>query len=573
MAYEHPRATDHEHPLAADYESPTPPMDRPRVNALVVKLKEADQDFEFYPTTPEIIACIIKHHKSTLSKYDGFKGSVLDIGAGHGAFLKAFKDKHPGCNLLAIEKSPILMSELVKVAKVVGTDFHSQSFTSKTANLTFSNPPYSEYETWTTRLIRECPSEDMYLVIPERWKDNDKITEAIKFRESKVKVIGSFDFEDAERRARAKVDVLHIRSTIGGDKLFEKFFFERFKHLKDDETDEARDKRHEKEHKESETRRAGLVQREGLIGALVALYDLEMDHLQSNYDKAAGLDPAVLGALGLMVNTIVTSLREKLNTLKDQYWSELFSNLDSITKRLTTKNRRAIMETIGGFKAVDFTKDNIYAVLLWVIEHANSYVDSQILAVFDDMLSHACMHNYTSNKKVYEKGRYRYQDEKPTHVSLDFRIVIESNWRGISRSYGSEGLSEGGANLLKDIHTVATLLGIECATDDARLNEGMICKRGGHTGTWKPGGAQLFKTLNGDDLVEARAFINGNMHLRLSQKFCLALNVAVGKLRGWIRNHEEATTEWGEGAAEEFAKDHHITPKQIMLTMTPKDTK
>ncbi len=535
------------------------------INALVTNLKAAGQDFEFYPTTPEIIACILKHRRSkaTLDEYNMHKGTVLDIGAGNGAFLRAFGEKNPKATLLAIEKSPILMAELVKFAKVVGTDFHTQSFTSKNVDLVFCNPPYSEYELWTTRLIRECPAEDMYLVIPQRWKDNDKIAEAIKFREAKVKVIGNFDFLDADREARAYVDVLHIQSKIGGDKLFDKFFFERFPHLKEDPKDA--EQRHKKEQKEDDTRRAGLVEREGLIGALVALYDLEMDRLQSNYDKASGMDAAVLSALGLSVDTIVTTLRARLESLKDSYWSELFGNLDSVTKRLTTKNRRAIMETIGGFKAVDFTKENIYAVLLWVMEHANQYIDSQILAVFDDMVDGANIVNYKSNQRVYGDGHWRYNNkpENLSHISLDYRIVIDSSCRGISRSYGSEGLSSGGSNFLMDLHTVATLLGFECTPDDPRLTEG---GRYGGSAYWKPGKSQLFKTLNGEDLVEVRAFLNGNMHLRLSQKFSLALNIAVGKLRGWIRDHHQATSEFGKGAAEEFAKDVHVTPKLLFLS-------
>lgn len=537
------------------------------INALVTNLKAAGQDFEFYPTTPEIIACILKHSRSLspLTEHSNMGGTVLDIGAGNGAFLRAFGEKNPKATLLAIEKSPILMAELVKFAKVIGTDFHTQSFTSKKIDLVFCNPPYSEYELWTTRLIRECPAEDMYLVIPQRWKDNDKIAEAIKFREAKIKVIGNFDFLDADREARAYVDVLHVRSKLGGDALFDKFFFERFPHLKEDKTDQKAARK--KAQDEAETKRAGLVEREGLIGALVALYDAEMDRLQSNYDKASGMDASVLSALGLSVDTIVTTLRNRLDTLKDRYWSELFGNLDSVTKRLTTKNRRAIMETIGGFKAVDFTKENIYAVLLWVMEHANQYIDSQILAVFDDMVDCANIVNYKSNQRVYGEGRWRYNHrDRPqdlSHISLDYRIVIDSSCRGISRSYGSEGLSESGENFLKDLHTVATLLGFECFNDDTRLSEG---RPYGRTGSWKPGKAQLFKTLNGKDLVEVRAFLNGNMHLRLSQEFSLALNIAVGKLRGWIRDHHQATAEFGKGAAEEFAKDVHVTPKLLFIS-------
>ncbi len=61
------------------------------------------------------------------------------------------------------------------------------------------------------------------------------------------------------------------------------------------------------------------------------------------------------------------------------------------------------------------------------------------------------------------------------------------------------------------------------------------------------------------------------MHVRLSQRLMMALNVAVGKLRGWLRTHEDATSEFGDGAAEEFAKDLHVTPKQLLLSVNKRD--
>lgn len=532
------------------------------VSTLVENLKANGQDFEFYPTTPEIIARVIQHYGRSTNTYRDWEGAVLDVGAGHGAFLKAFKVAHPKADLLAIEKSPILMSELVVFAKVVGTDFHAQAFTSKTVKLVFCNPPYSDYATWVTRLIRECPAEDMYLVIPQRWSDNAAIAAAIKFREAKTNVIGTFDFEDAERRARAQVEVLHVRSKLGGDRLFEKFFFERFSHLKEDLKEQERTQREQAQ--SAEDHRAGLVAREGLIGALVALYDVEMDRLQSNYDKAASLDVSLLSALGLSVSTIVTTLRERLDGLKHRYWSELFLNLSTVTARLTSKNRRAIMDTIGGFKSVDFTKENIYAVLLWVIDHANKYTDAQILAVFDDMLESANIVNYVSNHRVYGKGDWRYTQAPAdlSHVSLDFRIVLTGKG-GYTRHYGCCGLATSAADLVMDIHTVANLLGIPCVTDDVRLTSSRECY--GNGGVWKPGKVQLFKSLDGLDLVEVKAHLNGTVHFRLSQKFSLALNVAVGKLRGWIRDHQQAAEELGSGADVEFARELRITPKQLLL--------
>jgi len=535
---------------------------RPNVPALVKKLQEAGEDFEFYPTTPEIIKCVLDHHYRVLDRWKEMKGTILDVGAGHGAFLKAAAERYPGAQLLAIERSAHLMNELVKFAKVIGTDFHAQTLLTKGVDLLYCNPPYSEYAVWASRLIKECPAHAIYLVIPRRWSEDASVKAAISSRKAKVTTIGSFDFEDAERQARARVDVLHIAVDMEEDELFKAFFFERFGHLQDNM------QQSEEQQKATEARtRAGLVEREGLVGALVALYELAMDRLRTNYEKAASIDADVIRELGLSLDAIVSTLKQKLDTLKATYWTELFGCLDTVTKRLTTKNRRAILETIGGFKSVDFTKENIYAVILWIMEHANQYVDAQILAVFDDMIDCANIINYKSNERVFGKGRWRYCDRPKdlSHISLDFRIVIESGWRGMKRGYSGSHLSEGGRDFLQDLHTVATLLGFHCDHEDPRLIENSY----GKSSHWTPGGAQLFKTRDGDDLVEVRAFLNGNMHLRLSQKLSLALNVAVGKLRGWLRDHQQAETEFGADAPELFAKDYHMTPKQLMLTLSP----
>lgn len=534
-----------------------------RTLALVEQLKDAEQDYEFYPTTDQMIQVILDHRQSdafhdlvgSYSYSHRHHRNILDVGAGAGAFLKAAAQHEDwrGADLLAIEKSKILISQLVSFAKVIGTDFHAQSFLPKQVDLLFCNPPYREYEAWMSRLIKECPAVVMYLVIPQRWKDSAVIQEAIRFREATVTVIGSDDFLDADRRSRAKVDIVCVvpKKDYGENKdLFTKFFLERFGHLRDKMEQSAEESKRE----ESATKDT-LVKRNGLIGALVELYDREMERLQTNYDKAASLDASLLTELNLDLGTIINTLSAKLDSLKQKYWEELFRNLDSVTSKLTSKNQRQLLDTIGGFKAVDFTSDNIYAVLLWILEHANQYVDSQILEVFDHMLSHANMHNYKSNQKVYGKGRYRYNEEKPTHVSLDFRIVIESGSYGFSKSYTDRWeFGDYGHSFVMDVLCVANLLGFPTYPD---------------TTEWHPGKPKLFVGLDGLDVAEFKAFKNGNMHIRLSQRMVLALNVAVGKLRGWIRTHEEATTEFGNDAAAEFARDLHVSPRQMMLGFAP----
>lgn len=533
------------------------------VSKIVAKLKDAEQDFEFYPTTDRMIKLVLDDVDGSDELYEQLGRSVygrfeqknfLDVGAGNGAFLRAAKERFEGADLLAIEKSQLLVSGLVSFAKVIGTDFHAQSFLSKQVQVLFCNPPYLEYEAWTSRLIRECPATVMYLIIPRRWKSSDQIKAAIEFREAEVRVVGSDDFLEADRRSRAKVDILCI--TPNGDRgeendLFTRFFLEQFGNLREKmEQSETHEKKNQDE------RRQGLVEREGLVGALVALYDCEMERLRSNYVKAVSLDASLLKELNLDITTIVNTLKEKIDALKSGYWEELFSNLDTVTNRLTSKNRRMLLDTIGGFKAVDFTRENIYAVLLWIIEHANNYVNSQIMDVFNTMLSKANMTNYKSNQKVYGEGKYRYNEEKPTHVSLDFRIVLEG-YKGISTTYSGQKLSDSGRDFVADLLCVANLLGFPASADHDE---------------WRAGRSKLYKGLDGQAVAEFKAFKNGNMHVRMSQRLTLALNVAMGKLCGWLRDHNEAKAEFGESAAalgddieQIYARDLHLTPKMLNL--------
>jgi hypothetical protein len=572
------------------------------MNQLIQQLRESEQDFEFYPTTAEIIDALVRDvGVVTPNQYGNYyherdaPTSALDIGAGTGKVLHALKDRCAIKTLYAIEKAVPLLQILDDEIFVVGTDFHEQSLVSKAVDLTFCNPPYSEFEAWAVKIIRESSSRRVYLVIPTRWKDSELIKEALKYREAKFRTVGEFSFVHAEdRAARAVVNLIRIELSTEKDDAFDRFFDEQFAGLKakfaGTKTIEYGKDEGKVEH-EKKPAFAGLVVGPDYPSRMVALYDAEMDHIRKNYDLVALLDADLLREFDVTPVRILGCLKARLAGLRNTYWSQLVGNMKQVTDRLTSRKRRIILERLQGAAHVDFTVGNIHAVIIWVLKNANQYVDTQLVETFEEMVEKANVRNYVSNRKPFTDDRWRYSEEKPSHIALEYRLVLH-RCGGIEHSYsGKPSLSESGCNFLGDLLTVARNLGFECDTDDARV------VRWGGAETWTSGAVQLFhgpareykvgekipwtdrtkatitgkvrlpdgkwqyqvagdwmheKCMPQEVLFEVRAYRNRNIHLRLGQKFALALNVEYGRLKGWLKNGAQAATELNDKDAPLF---------------------
>lgn len=158
----------------------------PRNLALISEVAGGPQDFEWFPTTTEIIQTI----KNDMDSVENFcrdrEPSVLDCGAGDGRVLMALtKGKK-----YAIEKSEPLLNALDRSIYVVGCDFHANTLIDKRVDVLTCNPPYREYIQWSTKIIREANAGLIYLVIPQRWKDSLERKGALKAREAQAVVIG-----------------------------------------------------------------------------------------------------------------------------------------------------------------------------------------------------------------------------------------------------------------------------------------------------------------------------------------------------------------------------------------------
>lgn len=144
---------------------------------LIQELKERQEDFEWYPTTDEILKVVAEGITDRIDKYHI---SILDIGAGDGSALNRLKkyieikkrdnERLYDVDRFAIEKSQILISNMNSDIFVLGTDFLQQTLIDKDVDVIFCNPPYSEFEEWIKKILTESNANLNFLVVPKRWK-------------------------------------------------------------------------------------------------------------------------------------------------------------------------------------------------------------------------------------------------------------------------------------------------------------------------------------------------------------------------------------------------------------------
>ncbi len=542
---------------------------------IVSCLKESDQDFEWYPTTDKMIDRI-KQHMTKIgyqSRDDesGTYADILDCGAGDGRVL----EKLAGCgDKYAIEKSSILVSQQPADIVPVGTDFHQSTLIDKKVDIVFSNPPYSEYEQWASKIIKEANAPDVYLIIPGRWKDSETIKHALESRGAEAKTLHSTDFLNADRAARAKVNILHIdlRGKYGyrknhrhyndtseaGTDPFSIWFDETFPQS---EKTSSAERTKDGIQKDLDNE---MIAGRNLIESLVYLYQSDMQNISNSYQAACQLDPSVVAELEILidsrsslVSTLKKALKQRIQGLKHLYWHEFFSNYESITDRLTTGSRERMLSKLHHNINVDFTADNAYAITLWVIRNANKYYDQQLIDLVERMTRQANVAMYKSNQRTYGKEDWRFSRYAPekapeglSHYKLELRIVLESMGGIYNDDFNSweypNGLNERSHSFISDIIAVAKTLG--WTTSDSG-------KMRGHTQReWESNKSQQFICSNGEMLMDVKAFKNGNLHIKFNQKFMRKLNVEFGRLKGWIKDHTQAAHEMN--IPEEEAQDY-----------------
>lgn len=539
--------------------------------AMVARLKQTDSDFEWYPTTTEILN-IIKNDIDHLidERYLESQPSILDCGAGDGRSLMHLT----AGKKYAIEKAKPLISAMDREIFVIGADFHQQVLMDKRQDIIFSNPPYEQFESWSTKIIRESRSAIIYLVIPSRWKDNAPINDALCLRNAESEVLGSFDFLNAERKARAKVDVVRItmtklarfnRNSEADTDPFDIWFAENFKVAAPSKAKASA--METKEVRQDEIKNE-LVQGRDIIDVLTSLYDRDLAKLMLNYKAFESLDATLLEELGVSFSGVREGLKTKISGLKNLYWNQLFNNLNKITDKLTQKSREAMLSKLTSRTDVDFNSDNVYAVVIWVIKNANHYFDDQVIDLVERMVEQANVVLYKSNAKTFGRDSWRYcaRPEGLDRFSLETRVVLQRAG-GLANTYWTyererfNGLSERAYYLIMDILTVATNLGFDTTDMTRPMDFQWVSNKSCDFEYYD------YRTGERGILMSVKAFKNHNTHIKFNSNFMSRLNIEFGRLQGWLKSAQEAASELDipvEDAVQSFDSNLKLTGNSLV---------
>lgn len=509
---------------------------------LIDAVKAAGQDWEWYPTSEPMLTVI----EADIQKHFIDPPTVLDCGAGDGrALMRLTKSTR-----YAIERSSVLLEQMDRSIYVVGTEFFEQILLDKKCGVLYSNPPYSQYVEWMVKIIREANARVIYFVVPCRWASNERVQEALTLREAKTECLAEFDFLDAPRQARARVEILKVN--LGYDRYrnslrvdpFDLWFEENFKlEINKSETSKFAWK---ESLKASTGVDQALVGGGDLVKILETCYQAKLSEMMSTYKALETVDAELLRELDVNMDSLKGALRLKIEGLKDTFWHELFSNMTKITSRLTHSVRQSMLNKLNQHIHVDFTATNAYAILIWAIKNANTYLDDQLVALVERMTEQANVVLYKSNQNTFRDENWRYcrTPNSLDRYALEYRIVLQ-RVGGICRSdYAFErdrysGLSEAAFHFIGDILVIAQNIGFDTSETQPVSQF-----------TWESNKAMVFQYYDHRrkqkaELMKVRAFKNGNLHIHFNQAFMCRLNVEFGRLKGWLKDSQHASKETG----------------------------
>lgn len=505
----------------------------------VLDLQAAGQDFEFFPTTQEILSCIkndlLSYGKENYNyRYSYWAGhklvqfkhefedqktvevveidSFLDAGAGDGRVLEFFNTKPFKLKQkYGIEIARVQADDLIRRGvSLIGRDYFETVLIDKEFGVCFSNPPYSRFKEWCVKLLGEINAVFTYLVIPQRWKDDAAFVK-LMHEKGDVQILGEFDFLNADRAARAKVDVIVIRKTRDNGATNDPFTA-----WVENNIGAFAESKPEIEEPEADSVDVNSVEERGTdtVAVLVENYNQDLQELLSAYRSIGSIDFRLLRQLGLEKKEIIEKIKTDIAALKNRYWRKTLDALKALNSRLTSKTREQFLNRIKWVESMDFNANNILTLIVWVIENANKYSKEQMLQCYEDLTNFEGVRAYKSNDN-WLTDNWRYGKKGlPEKYQIDKRFVVNCGYKLSKYEWDRH------KNPISDLCVVASSLGFENrGTEDFE----------------KDGQQKSVLTLEESVLFEYRCYQNNNVHFKLNKNFLQSFNIAVGLEKGWLK--------------------------------------
>jgi hypothetical protein len=555
-------------------------------------LIESNEDYEWYPTTDEILSAMNKDLRYLFAKeklaeccahnrcdrlfsysanydreknkkeYAYFVKTFLDAGAGDGRVFDAIHGENDDIVVerrYGIEIAKAQADDLInKGVFIIGRDFWKTSLYDKEYSVIFSNPPYSQFKEWTEKLFKESNFGVMYLVLPTRWKETLDKRRWIELYD--VKNIGEFDFREADRAARAKVNLMRVthKKKKVEDRYRRQFLGFHAEFGSDDEPDSFDRWIYENigsfegQPEESEDEKT-MKLRGNTIEELVESFEREAKDLFDLFKSIGNTPVRVIQALNIDRKSILELIRKEIGTLKKRYWRIAFDMLEGIKSRLIHQTRSRLLDEMSEFNTLDFNEENIYSVIVWVVKYFNEYTDEQLLSVFDALTSQDYVKAYKSNVH-WMKDDWRYTGKgKPEKYQLDYRLVTHCY-----KSYRWE------QNTVDDFIVICRSLGFRILASRILDHESI-------------GEAQSFYTEDGELAFTVRLYKNCNAHLKINKKLMMKFNIEVARLRRWINCCQDIQDEFDVSPVEAFklwnsSNVRHIRQADIPLLTHNKES-
>lgn len=498
------------------------------------QIKQANEDFEWYPTTDEIIDALVSDINGYRYCYRS-STPVLDIGAGDGRVLLALKDKCGFSELKAVEISRVHSSQYDKNGVTfIGADFWNVNLMTKNASITFCNPPYKEFDKWMVRILTELDCETFYFVVPDRWKDKQEIQDVLEKRKISYSILGEFNFLNAERQARCSVNLIKFK--VNDEKTpLDHFFEENFKF-----------KKAQKEVFEVDLKQEIITSKRNLVEVLCDRFLHENQSLHKNLLEIQNIPSDILLEVGVSFESLKNIIKERLLNLNKKYWSILFNEMDEIKRRLITENRYKFSELLATKQNVDFNEENIYHVVEQILIKSNNLKDSQFIKVYEGFFSTINFEKYKSNNKVFVEDKSEYvrsymKDFGEVKMRLGNRIIKE--YAGLDLLFSTSKkprISQSTEVLFNNLSVIAHGLGFN-------VEDGIEDIDGKNH-------VKYFLDTDGTRkvLFSAVSFKSKTTHFKFYNDFIHAMNIQYGKLKGWIRDYVDAAREFG--VSEDFAQ-------------------